>query len=120
MTTEEKAPFIEPYVHIQREEENGETGEDVVLLDLGETQVLDEGFDVHADPREGTLQDDEIDAASNNTGTEIDEIVALKTIDESLNEIEDSYWKRQQTKGHRQGPAHQNVRGRLRVGREVH
>ena len=97
MTTEEKAPFIEPYVHIQREEENGETGEGVVLLDLGETQVLDEGFDVHADPKEGTLQDYEIDAAINNTGTEINEIEALKTIDESLNEIEDSYWKRQHT-----------------------
>ena len=95
MTSAEKVSFIEPYVHIEREQENGETGEDVVLLDLGETQVLDEGFDVHAGAMEGTLQDYEIDAAINNTGTEIDEIDALKTIDESLNEIEDSYWKRQ-------------------------
>ena len=94
MTTEEKAPFIEPYVHIEREEENGETSEGVVLLDLGETQVLDEGFYSQADPKEGTLQDYEIDAAINNTGTEI---YALKTIDESFNEIEDSYWKRQHT-----------------------
>ena len=95
MTTEDKVPFIEPYVHIEREQENGETGEGESLLDLGETQVLDEGFDVHADIKEGTPQDYDIDAAINNTGTEINEIDALKTIDESLNEIEDSYWKRQ-------------------------
>ena len=97
MTSADKLSFIEPYVHIEREQENGETGEGESLLDLGETQVLDEGFYSQADPKEGTLQDYEIDAAINNTGTEINEIYALKTIDESLNEIEDSYWKRQHT-----------------------
>ena len=94
MTSADKVSFIEPYVHIEREQESGETGEGESLLDLGETQVLDEGFDVHAGLMEGTLQDYEIDAAINNTGTEI---YALKTIDESFNEIEDSYWKRQHT-----------------------
>ena len=97
MTSADKVSFIEPYVHIEREQENGETGEGESLLDMGETQVLDEGFDVHAGLMEGTLQDYEIDAAINNTGTDINEIHALKTIDESLNEIEDSNWKRQHT-----------------------
>ena len=95
MTGEEEKLQLEPFVHIQRDDDGEDEGaesqnktnhvdERILLLNAGNSSV-------QADPEtkmggEGELSE------------EAKVIKASKTIDEALNEVDDSYWKHQQSK----------------------
>ena len=82
---------IEPFVHIEREEKE-EGGEKMNNVDEG-------NLGAHAQTEMGKvklLQPDETPAREVLDGDSV--IKASKTIDEALNEIDDSYWKDQQSK----------------------
>ena len=82
---------IEPFVHIEREE-NEEEGEKMNNVDEG-------NLGAHAQTEMGKvtlLQPEETPAREVLDGDNV--IKASKTIDEALNEIDDSYWKAQQSK----------------------
>ena len=80
---------IEPFVHIEREE-NEEEGEKMNNVDEG-------NLGAHAQTEMGKLlQPEETPAREVLDGDSV--IKASKTIDEALNEIDDSYWKAQQSK----------------------
>ena len=84
---------LEPFVHIQREEEDGEGAEshNTTTSNEDRIQVLDEGnSSVQAHPETKTGEG-ELSQGAN-------VIQASKTIDEALNEIDDSYVKHQQSK----------------------
>ena len=84
---------IEPFVHIEREEEEKEEGGEKM-------NNVDEGnLGAHAQTEMGKvklLEPEETPAREVLNGDNV--IKASKTIDEALNEIDDSYWKAQQSK----------------------
>ena len=87
MTAEEGGELhLEPFVHIQREDEleDGE-GSEKQNMAINVERMLDEATEMG----EGKLaQGEKIEG-----GEEAHMIKASKTIDEALNEIDDSYWK---------------------------
>ena len=82
---------LQPFVHIQREDEDDEGAErQNTTTKVERINLLDEGtpgtVEAHPETDIGELSE------------EANVIKASKTIDEALNEIGDSYWKQQQSK----------------------
>ena len=89
--TEGEELHLQPFVHIQREDEDDEGAErQNTTTKVERINLLDEGtpgtVEAHPETEMGELSE------------EANVIKASKTIDEALNEIDDSYWKHQQSK----------------------